>query len=497
MLRGEEPGAAGRGRAAAARAWSEPRGRVAWGLVPSFSHSVELSQPPDQVFPWLLEEDKVPQWTSALESYSVRRRRSGAARTCVQTLDVAGGIKLDMEITRYDPPSGAQTRFETNGVKVTSGYTLRAVRRRHQADPDARRQGRRADRADADPGRAGAAGEEAHRGPRAAARGAAEADACAPSSLAIAVLLLALAGGGRAQDVERGGGGAARATPSTSTRRGGRRRDRRRPRSSRRIRRQRRVGVRRRAAGERGRGHDARRDADARCTTQARPQGHLRARHRPRVPCRVRRRRSDAPTKASGRAARLTRTTSRPRSRTSSAALDDGGASSASGQWVGIGVIALIVLILLGIIAIFVGIVVAIVRGDPQPPAQARAGARGRSSETVRDELIALGEDIRAARARRADAGRRRRRPSARLRVAPSRPTSAPTGSGRRRASPRDLQARRGGARGGPLRDAVGARGVLAGRTAAGASRAVLLRPAPRPLRAATCLWCAARWNAA
>ena len=57
-------GRTGRGRAAAPRARPEPRGRVAWGLVPSFSHSVELSQPPEEVFPWLLEEDKVPQWTS-------------------------------------------------------------------------------------------------------------------------------------------------------------------------------------------------------------------------------------------------------------------------------------------------------------------------------------------------------------------------------------------------------------------------------------------------
>ena len=64
-------GRTGRGGSAAARAWPEPRGRVAWGLVPSFSHSVELSQPPEAVFPWLLEEDKVPQWTSDLQSYSV------------------------------------------------------------------------------------------------------------------------------------------------------------------------------------------------------------------------------------------------------------------------------------------------------------------------------------------------------------------------------------------------------------------------------------------
>ena len=39
-----------------------------------------------------------------------------------QTLDVAGGIKLNMEIVAYDPPRGAETRFETNGVKVVSEY---------------------------------------------------------------------------------------------------------------------------------------------------------------------------------------------------------------------------------------------------------------------------------------------------------------------------------------------------------------------------------------
>ena len=29
-----------------------------------------------------------------------------------------------MEITRYDPPRGAETRFETNGMKVVSAYVL-------------------------------------------------------------------------------------------------------------------------------------------------------------------------------------------------------------------------------------------------------------------------------------------------------------------------------------------------------------------------------------
>jgi uncharacterized protein YndB with AHSA1/START domain len=91
--------------------------------VPSFSHSVELSQPPEAVFPWLLEEDKVPQWTSDLQSYSVDGALGEGAQVR-QTLSVAGGLKLTLHITRYDPPRGAETRFETNGVKVTSAYVL-------------------------------------------------------------------------------------------------------------------------------------------------------------------------------------------------------------------------------------------------------------------------------------------------------------------------------------------------------------------------------------
>ena len=79
------------------------------GSVPSFSHSVDISQPPEEVFPWLLEEDKVPQWTSDLERYDVDGPLGDGTRV-VQTLSVAGGLKLDMEITRYDPPRGAETR---------------------------------------------------------------------------------------------------------------------------------------------------------------------------------------------------------------------------------------------------------------------------------------------------------------------------------------------------------------------------------------------------
>jgi uncharacterized protein YndB with AHSA1/START domain len=91
--------------------------------VPSFSHSIELPKPPTEVFPWLLERDKVPQWTGDLERYDVGGPLGTGTRV-TQKLSVAGGLVLDMEITRYDPPSGAETVFETNGVKVTSAYIV-------------------------------------------------------------------------------------------------------------------------------------------------------------------------------------------------------------------------------------------------------------------------------------------------------------------------------------------------------------------------------------
>ena len=70
----------------------------------SFSHSVTLPRPAEEVFPWLFEEDKVPQWTGNLEAYEVRGALGKGAHIR-QVLTVSGQkVDLDLEITRYDPP---------------------------------------------------------------------------------------------------------------------------------------------------------------------------------------------------------------------------------------------------------------------------------------------------------------------------------------------------------------------------------------------------------
>ena len=92
----------------------------------SFAHTVEISQPPADVFPWLLEDDKVPKWTGNLQRYE-QLGALGPGSRVRQVLEVSGRtIDVDMEITAYEPPTAAQTRFSTNGIEVVSSYALEA-----------------------------------------------------------------------------------------------------------------------------------------------------------------------------------------------------------------------------------------------------------------------------------------------------------------------------------------------------------------------------------
>jgi carbon monoxide dehydrogenase subunit G len=95
--------------------------------VARFSHTVEVPRPPADVFPWLLEEDKVPRWTGNLESYSRVDGGGplGRGSRVRQVLEVSGRrIDVELEVTAYDPPSGAETRFSTNGIEVVNAYAL-------------------------------------------------------------------------------------------------------------------------------------------------------------------------------------------------------------------------------------------------------------------------------------------------------------------------------------------------------------------------------------
>ena len=92
----------------------------------SFSHTISIPKPPAEVFAWLLEEDKVPRWTSRLKSYDVQDGAIGRGTRIHQVLTVGGSdLDIELEITGYDPPQSADSRFSTNGIDVETTYRLR------------------------------------------------------------------------------------------------------------------------------------------------------------------------------------------------------------------------------------------------------------------------------------------------------------------------------------------------------------------------------------
>ena len=92
----------------------------------SFRHTVTVPRAPDEVFPWLFEEDKVPQWTGSLDRYAVLGDGPlGAGSRIRQTLEVSGHkVDVEMEITRYEPPREAESRFSMSGLDVVTTYAL-------------------------------------------------------------------------------------------------------------------------------------------------------------------------------------------------------------------------------------------------------------------------------------------------------------------------------------------------------------------------------------
>jgi Polyketide cyclase / dehydrase and lipid transport len=97
--------------------------------VPSFSQSIEVNKPPAEAFPWLLDLDKVPQWTTEVATYELVTPPPMATGSQMrQALRIGGStITLEHELTRYDPPSGAEVRFSTNGVDVVNVFTVEAI----------------------------------------------------------------------------------------------------------------------------------------------------------------------------------------------------------------------------------------------------------------------------------------------------------------------------------------------------------------------------------
>ena len=88
--------------------------------------STDIAKPPEAVFPYLFEEDKVPQWTTGLHRYErLDAGALGRGSRFQENLEVSGQ-KIDavLELTAYDPPRRAETRTQIRGVDVAFTYEL-------------------------------------------------------------------------------------------------------------------------------------------------------------------------------------------------------------------------------------------------------------------------------------------------------------------------------------------------------------------------------------
>jgi uncharacterized protein YndB with AHSA1/START domain len=92
----------------------------------STERSVEIPRPPTDVFPWLFEEDKVPQWTTGLEHYQrLDSGPLGQGARFQQKLEVSGQrFTVELQVFEYHPPDRAASSFEIRGVDVVTRYAL-------------------------------------------------------------------------------------------------------------------------------------------------------------------------------------------------------------------------------------------------------------------------------------------------------------------------------------------------------------------------------------
>ena len=91
--------------------------------------TVTVAKPPAEVFPWLLEADKVPRWMTGLEVYEpVEPGPLHVGSRIRQELSVSGQqLRFELHVVELDAPGHAVLRFEGSGFKAANEYRVRPV----------------------------------------------------------------------------------------------------------------------------------------------------------------------------------------------------------------------------------------------------------------------------------------------------------------------------------------------------------------------------------
>ncbi len=91
--------------------------------------TVTVAAAPADVFPWLIEADKVPRWQSGIERYEPAA--AGPLRVgsrIHEDLSVSGySLRLELEVVQLEPPQRADLHFEGSGFRARNRYTVAAV----------------------------------------------------------------------------------------------------------------------------------------------------------------------------------------------------------------------------------------------------------------------------------------------------------------------------------------------------------------------------------
>jgi uncharacterized protein YndB with AHSA1/START domain len=88
--------------------------------------TVTIAKPPAEVFPWLIEEDKVPKWMSRLEAYEALERGPLRPGSKIRQVQLVGGrpLHFQLEVIQLDASRRAVLRFEGSGFRAVNEYDL-------------------------------------------------------------------------------------------------------------------------------------------------------------------------------------------------------------------------------------------------------------------------------------------------------------------------------------------------------------------------------------
>ena len=89
--------------------------------------TVSVARAPAEVFPWLLDADKVPRWMTGLEAYEPLEPGPLRVGSRIrQELSVSGHqLRFELRVAELEAPRRAVLRFEGSGFKAANEYALR------------------------------------------------------------------------------------------------------------------------------------------------------------------------------------------------------------------------------------------------------------------------------------------------------------------------------------------------------------------------------------